>query len=996
MLECSCYTLYLLNTGRSVEFPHELTNYGLTESLLEEVWTQVETSDATPLKWSLKGIPNVDFYQDLCCFMKKWHKSQRATKIVIGRFYIAIDRNLQVKGCRPDNAYRFIHRVVESNLPRNTQMNYGMQEHEIKTLRSKVESCTQQVEKLTSDHKRMKKELDKTKLALRDITNSKHVAEKQRDALQKQAGRLKECYTSKLCDYHELETVFEEVEEVNFKLSDTLAAVEKELSVLSGATSISIDVSNTSFCFTSKSGERVYSPAIRKLYYSLLSDQIPPSKICKIIKAVLKCFFPNLDTKHLELPKDRCAGYMRREELATLSMAHKASVLTKQAKLHLNTDGTTLHQKKLGSLAINGMVISVNDLPDGSADTIIEDVSKELTKLREMAHSLGLPNADAINWSLVSSSTSDSAATQKRFNRLMEECKQADIKRFGQTSADDALEILENFCAMHLGTNLRKAFLSATKEVSARDKESCSGREYHPADVLVHECCKLIGKHGTPEYGSGVLEFPDYLDIMVADTTLSEDELAFYSACRNTTLERQVGSRYFVTACNASRLFFLKDAVIRFLEYTGKSDGNRLERDVYAKLKNNEELAHLKVDGLMFYHVYSDLMALAKSTTLNKSALDMTYHYLELLTFLREIQQHPDTILDSQYQVFRSERRLYGDDARVNHRLHEKLKPAYKYLMRSETWDQELLYPLIVSGAAAMETKLCEYAKDYLPGGLYWNPNPHVREIMTKLKPTNDLCESLLGLNDYLSSAIPNMHQLTRSNMIQVKKNKTIQWLQDLSSTEQDKVVELAVRWRAEVSKESKEEDLKNSNQRREKMKQAHIRRQALKKRAQQEREKLLSLHLITSSNELLKAVSDIEHKTISTAKKKQEKLSLLRSQINIWKKVLDRKITITFTHSRSQRPVDVIVQELADYIDASDLPPTVTSISREPTSIIGKCVEHKFEHEDTHEAEWYCGSIVGYDPCTKFFEIAYDGEEDTCNFDIILDLILGDLVIAL
>ena len=42
-------------------------------------------------------------------------------------------------------------------------------------------------------------------------------------------------------------------------------------------------------------------------------------------------------------------------------------------------------------------------------DTIIEDVSKELTKLREMAHSLGLPNADAINWS------SDSAATQKRF-----------------------------------------------------------------------------------------------------------------------------------------------------------------------------------------------------------------------------------------------------------------------------------------------------------------------------------------------------------------------------------------------------------------------------------------------------------------------------------------------------------------------------------------------------------------------------------------------------
>jgi len=186
---------------------------------------------------------------------------------------------------------------------------------------------------------------------------------------------------------------------------------------------------------------------------------------------------------------------------------------------------------------------------------------------------------------------------------------------------------------MHLGTNLRKTFLSATKEASATDQESCSGMEYHPADVLVRECYNLIGKHGTPECGSGVLEFLDFLDIMRSDPTLNGDDLAYYSACRNITLERQVGSRYFVTASNASNLF-LKDAVMQFLEYSGKSDGNRLERDIYAKLKN-EELAHLKVDGLMLYHVYADLMVLAKSNILNKSALDMTHHYLELLSCVK-------------------------------------------------------------------------------------------------------------------------------------------------------------------------------------------------------------------------------------------------------------------------------------------------------------------------------------------------------------------------
>jgi len=80
---------------------------------------------------------------------------------------------------------------------------------------------------------------------------------------------------------------------------------------------------------------------------------------------------------------------------------------------------------------------------------------------------------------------------------------------------------------------------------------------------------------------------------------------------------------------------------------------------------------------------------------------------------------------------------------------------------------------------------------------------------------------------------------------------------------------------------------------------------------------------------------------TTSTYKKKHEKLSLLRSQINIWKKVLKRKIIIPFTHSRSQHPLDAIV----------------ASTANEPTSLIGKRVEHKFEHEDTHEAVvlWFC-----------------------------------------
>jgi hypothetical protein len=89
----------------------------------------------------------------------------------------------------------------------------------------------------------------------------------------------------------------------------------------------------------------------------------------------------------------------------------------KQSNYHyeefqLNSDGTTLAQRKIGAATINGMVVSVNELANGSAEQIAKDITKEFKNLREIAQALGLDNADSINWSLVTSSTSDSASSK--------------------------------------------------------------------------------------------------------------------------------------------------------------------------------------------------------------------------------------------------------------------------------------------------------------------------------------------------------------------------------------------------------------------------------------------------------------------------------------------------------------------------------------------------------------------------------------------------------
>lgn len=45
---------------------------------------------------------------------------------------------------------------------------------------------------------------------------------------------------------------------------------------------------------------------------------------------------------------------------------------------------------------------------------MIEDISSELAKLRSIASTLGMPNSESINWTIIASSTFDSASSQKK------------------------------------------------------------------------------------------------------------------------------------------------------------------------------------------------------------------------------------------------------------------------------------------------------------------------------------------------------------------------------------------------------------------------------------------------------------------------------------------------------------------------------------------------------------------------------------------------------
>lgn len=81
----------------------------------------------------------------------------------------------------------------------------------------------------------------------------------------------------------------------NEELSELIAQLKEEVTTLSAGSSDVTLAGNmcqgrASFCFQTKDSGKVYSTAVRELYYTLLALQLSPAKIASVIKTTLKNF----------------------------------------------------------------------------------------------------------------------------------------------------------------------------------------------------------------------------------------------------------------------------------------------------------------------------------------------------------------------------------------------------------------------------------------------------------------------------------------------------------------------------------------------------------------------------------------------------------------------------------------------------------------------------------------------------------------------------------
>ena len=155
-----------------------------------------------------------------------------------------------------------------------------------------------------------------------------------------------------------------------------------------------------------------------------------------------------------------------------------------------------------------------------------------------------------------------------------------------------------------------------------------------------------------------------------------------------------------------------------------------------------------------------------------------------------------------------------------------------------------------------MLNKIKTYKAEQLPGGKLWNPDPDTRKALAKIQPTNDLCEGILGLNDWLQKRTPNFSQLTVSGMVEVMKNSTMPWFWKQNKDFKDKIITLAKKRSNQVRREEKKL-LEGHRQKRKMMRKAEEEKARIKRAKQaQKQEELSKIEIISNINDLEDALS--------------------------------------------------------------------------------------------------------------------------------------------
>ena len=82
-----------------------------------------------------------EFYSVLHQYLKVWPTSRLCTNTTIGSFYTMIDPSLKERNFRPDNAHRYVDRLVKCYLPLAIDAKNELSERTLSSIDNDVDQC---------------------------------------------------------------------------------------------------------------------------------------------------------------------------------------------------------------------------------------------------------------------------------------------------------------------------------------------------------------------------------------------------------------------------------------------------------------------------------------------------------------------------------------------------------------------------------------------------------------------------------------------------------------------------------------------------------------------------------------------------------------------------------------------------------------------------------------------------------------------------------------
>ena len=882
--------------------------------------------------------------------------------------YIHCDKVLQdvnVELCRNLTQSQLDNEVKEEKLMQLRHKMYSMHRNTSKKFMRKENTIALQASKISEQVKTLK--------CLNDEVSSlkPHVEELQRDkeklrhkvAYWKQmVSDLKEAYE------HQADENTAEQQLQSSKLTEKLYQLEQENTELKETVDDILEHSPDLQVTTFQSGR--YTDNIRACCYELLSLNVGIKRVAPIITAVLK----NLTDLSVDRLPSKSLLCNMMVECLTLAHAQLGEELSHDDKSNytIQSDGTTKFGEHYGTFDIatdeTTYILGIRHVFSGSAQDTLDTLKEILEDLDLVQAKLQSANVSSKIIIKLKNSMSDRHAAEKHFNQLLSEYR-SDIlpdvftgwSSLEQKEKEQIIRMNNFFCGLHFLVALADAAEATIKLWESIDSDGKASTT-SGTQRLIRTACKAFTHRGSEQAGCSAY-FRSYL----WDKEIHRVPLAPFR-----------GNRFNIIFYDAAGVYYLKQHMEDYLKYS-HGQLNKLLQAVLSDLRVPTFIAGCKALGIIDKVVTGPLWRHLVHSSV--SVLEMSDTYSRMHTLFKRWGEDAQGVLNGEQGLFDDDR---GGDDVVADKLFQSTM--------SDLIVQELLQLLFKSFTLTAERLL----PDHLPGGVYNSTTDRTLIETTKSVPTTNVApERDFAVLDQLKSQKPNATSIALESVILYSHNKTSDWLKGKSKAQQKQLFDAAISLTAahkakfyERRKQIEVQRLETVKRRQEEI----VRKKAKEIKQKEELSKKLQKFggLWTTEVEVRDGL-----KKLKGVKAKQ---TALKVQISFRKKVLSQehpdKIIFQFSHKRQTFSVSQLKENLLkllsphEELHVSSL--TKDEIYNNPELLVYKRIEHLFSCDG--EMIWFTGTVVSYNEEAGEFSIAYDDEDDICQYPLLEDMAKGEL----